>query len=115
MTYNHFRLLRAIGFPDSSIAEESTYRTTVQEIPPVQFLVRNFCWRKDRLPTPVFLSFLCGSAGKESSCSEGDLSSIPGLGRSSAEAKGYPPVFWPGQFHGLYSCPLDCKESDTTE
>ena len=24
------------------------------------------------------------------------------------------PVFWPGEFHGLYS-PLGCKESDTTE
>ena len=24
------------------------------------------------------------------------------------------PVFWPGEFHGLYS-PWDCKESDTTE
>ena len=24
------------------------------------------------------------------------------------------PVFWPGEFHGLYS-PLDGKESDTTE
>ena len=24
------------------------------------------------------------------------------------------PVFWPGEFHGLYS-PWSCKESDTTE
>ena len=24
------------------------------------------------------------------------------------------PVFWPGDFHGLYS-PWGCKESDTTE
>ena len=24
------------------------------------------------------------------------------------------PVFWPGEFHGLYS-PWDCKESDMTE
>ena len=24
------------------------------------------------------------------------------------------PVFWPGEFHGLYS-PQGCKESDTTE
>ena len=24
------------------------------------------------------------------------------------------PVFWPGEFHGLYS-PRGCKESDTTE
>ncbi|KAB0355446.1 hypothetical protein FD755_021954, partial [Muntiacus reevesi] len=30
------------------------------------------CWRRDRLPTPVFLGFPCGSAGKESACSVGD-------------------------------------------
>jgi len=39
------------------------------------------CWRRDRLPTPVFLGFLCGSAGKESVCNVEDLGSIPGLGR----------------------------------
>ena len=41
------------------------------------------------LPTPVFLCFSCGSAGKESTCSVGDLDSIPGLGSSSGEGKGY--------------------------
>ena len=31
------------------------------------------------------------------------------------EGNGCPlPVFWPGEFHGLYS-PWGCKESDTTE
>ena len=34
--------------------------------------------------------FPCGSAGKESTCNEGDLGSIPGLGRSAGEGKGYP-------------------------
>ena len=33
--------------------------------------------------------FPCGSAGKESACSAGDLGSIPGLGRSPGEGKGY--------------------------
>ena len=37
----------------------------------------------------------------------GELGSIPGLGRSTA-------VFWPGEFHEVYS-PWDCKELDTTE
>ena len=32
----------------------------------------------------------CGSVGKESTCNVGDLSSIPGLGRSPGEGKGYP-------------------------
>ena len=37
-----------------------------------------------------FLGFPCGSAGKESACNAGDLGSIPGLGRSPGEGKGYP-------------------------
>ena len=46
-------------------------------------------WRRDRLLTPVFLGFPCGSSGKESTCNVGDLGSIPGLGRSPGEKKGY--------------------------
>ena len=47
----------------------------------------------------------CVSAGKESACNVGDLGSIPALGRSPREGKGYlpTPIFWPGEFHGLYS------------
>ena len=44
----------------------------------------------NRLPTLVFWGFPCGSAGKESACNAGDLGSIPGLGRSPGEGKGYP-------------------------
>ena len=50
--------------------------------------VRKIRWRRDRLPTPVFLGFPCGSAGKESACNAGDLDSIPGLGRSPGEGNG---------------------------
>ena len=44
-------------------------------------------WRRDRLPTPVFLGFPVGSDSKEFACNVGDLGSgnlgsIPGLGRS---------------------------------
>ena len=42
---------------------------------------------------PSFLVLLgspCGSAGKESVCSMGDLGVIPGLGRPPGEGKGYP-------------------------
>ena len=66
-------------------------------------------WTRVRLPTPVFLGFSCGSAGKESTCNKGDSCSIPGLGRSPGEGKGYPL-----QCSGLYS-PWGCKESDTIE
>ena len=35
--------------------------------------VRKICWRRDRLPTPVFLGFPGGSDGKESAHNAGDL------------------------------------------
>ena len=72
-------------------------------------------WKGDRLPTPVFLGFPCGSAGKDSTCNTGDLGSIPGLGRSPAEGKSYPL-----QYSGLENS-MDClvlgvyKVSDMTE
>ena len=50
--------------------------------------VREIPWRRDRLPTPVFLGFPHGSDGKESACNAGDLGLIPGLGRSPAEGHG---------------------------
>ena len=46
-------------------------------------------WRRDKLPTPVFLGFPGGSDGKESTCNAGDLGSIPGSGRSAGEGIGY--------------------------
>ena len=48
------------------------------------------------------LGFPCGSAGKESACNAGDLGSIPGLGRSLGEGKGYPL-----QYSGLENF-MDC-------
>ena len=56
---------------------------------PVRFLCQEDPLR-DRLHTPVFLGFPCGSAGKESACNAGDLGLIPVLGRSPGEGKGYP-------------------------
>ena len=38
----------------------------------------------------IRMGFPGGSAGKESTCNAGDLASIPGLGRSLGEGKGYP-------------------------
>ena len=61
------------------------------------------------------MGFPDSSVSKESACNEEDLGLIAGLGRSLGEGNKLPtPVFWPGEFHGLYS-PWDHKESDTTE
>ena len=46
--------------------------------------------------------FPCGSAGKESAYNVEDLGSIPGLGRSPGEGKGYPL-----QYSGLENS-MDC-------
>ena len=55
------------------------------------------------IPVGCF-GFPGGSDGKASACNAGNSGSIPGLGRSPGEGKGYPtPVFWPREFHGLYS------------
>ena len=74
----------------------------------VQFLEK-ICWRRDRLPTLVFLRFSCGSAGKESTCNVGDLGLIPGLGRSPGEGKGYPV-----QYSGLENS-MDCRGHGVTK
>ena len=69
---------------------------------PVQFLGGEDPLEKGYATTPVFLGFPCSSAGKESACNEGDLGSIPGLGRSPGEGKGYPL-----QYSGLENS-MDC-------
>ena len=58
-------------------------------LPQFNSWVGKICWRRDRLPTPVFLGFPGGSAGKESARNAGDLGLIPELRRSSGEGKGY--------------------------
>ena len=43
--------------------------------------IGNIPWRRDRLPTLIFMGFTGGSDGKESAYNVRDLGSIPGLGR----------------------------------
>ena len=54
--------------------------------------------------------FPCGSAGKEIICNARELGSIPGLGRSPGEGKGYP-----NSSILAWRIPWGCKELDTTE
>ena len=87
------------GFPESPVGKESACDSRRLQL---DSWVRKVLWRGERLATPAFLGFPFGSAGRESACSAGDLGSIPGLGRSPGERKGYPL-----QFSGLES-PMDC-------
>ena len=61
----------------SSAGKESTCNAGDPR-PQFDSWVRKFPWRRDRLPTPVFLGFPHGSDGKEPACNEGDLGLIPG-------------------------------------
>jgi len=78
-----------------------------------EIFLGKICWKRNRLLTPIFLGFPCGSAGKESACGRPGFNLWVGKipwrrGRLST------PVFWPGEFHGLYS-PWGHKQLDTTE
>ena len=53
-----------LDFPGSSTGKESTCNGR----PLVDSWVRKIPWRRDRLPTPVYLGFPDGSVGKESAC-----------------------------------------------
>ena len=60
-----------------------------------------------------------GSKGKESACNEGDLGSIPELGRSPGEGNGnplqYPSLGNPMDREAWWAIVRqDCKESDVT-
>ena len=77
-------------------------------------------WRRDRLPTPVFLGFPGGSAGKESTCNAGEPGFDPWVGKMPWRRAWQPtPVFLLENPYGqrspaVYS-PWDRKESDMTE
>jgi len=71
----------------------------------------SFC----RSSSVSYSGFPCDSAGKESACSAGDPGFDPWVGKIPwRRERPSTPVFWPGEFHGLYS-PWGHKEWDTTE
>ena len=75
-----------MGFPSSSAG-----RVCLQcRRPWFDSWVGKILWRRNRLPTPVFLGLPGVSHGKKSTRNAGDLSSIPGLGRSPGGRYGNP-------------------------
>ena len=75
--------------PGASLIAQMVKNLPEMQETPVRFLGRKIPWRRDRLPTPGFLGFPCGSTDKESTCNVGDLGSIPGLESSPGKGKGY--------------------------
>ena len=58
--------------------------------PQLDSWVGKMCWRRGRLPIPVFFDFPDSAAGKESACNAGDLGLILGFRRSAGEGICYP-------------------------
>ena len=88
-------LFYQLGFPGSSAGKESACKAgdPGSEDPlekgkathsSILILVQEDPLEKGQLPTPVFLGFSGGSAGKESACNEGDLDSEDPLEKGKA-------------------------------
>ena len=90
--------LQVDSFPDSSAGKASTCNAGDR----VRLLSKEDPLVKGQATQCIILGFPCGSAGKESVHNVGDLGSIPGLGRSPGEGKGYPL-----QYSGLENS-MDC-------
>ena len=95
------RILYQLSYPGSPDPEPPDSKTQSLSVTP-QAADQNRVQRNPQGETNVrhsqnnhILSFRlpCGLAGKESACYAGDLGSIPRLGRSPGEGKGYPPIF----------------------
>jgi len=63
----------------------------------------------------VYKGFLCGSAGKESTCNVGDLGLIPVLGRPPGEGKDHPLQYSCLENSMDCTSPWGCNELDMTE
>ena len=66
----------ALGIPGSLPKKKKKNPLAMQESP-VSFLGWKIPWRRDRLPTLVFLGFPGGSDDNKSACNVGDLGLIP--------------------------------------
>ena len=75
-------LLLLESFPDSSVCKKKKKKKFLQcRRPWFDSWVRKICWRRDRLPTQVFLGFTCGSVDKESVCKCGKPGFSPRFGK----------------------------------
>ena len=98
-----------MGFPDSSVGKESV----CSEGDPGSVGSGRSPGEGLALPAPVFLGFLVAQLVKNPPAMRETW--IRSLGwEDPQKGKANTPVFWPGEFHGLYS-PWGCKKLDTTE
>ena len=85
-----------LGFPGSSAGKRKKICLQCRR-PQFDSWVKKIPWRRDRLPTPVFLGFLGGSDSEESTYSVGDLFN-PWVGKIPWRRAWQPiPIFLPGE------------------
>ena len=73
-----------------NIQDNGWRNISIWELSVFQFIVQSVC---NEVFLLVSLGFPGGLAGKEFAFTVGDLCSIPGLGRSPGEGKGYPLLY----------------------
>ena len=92
-----FRKKHCVCWGEQRLAPKSSGQVVVENTQQDFIWIRKIPWRRDRLPTLVFLSFPGGSDSKESTCNAGYLGSIP-LGKVPwRRAWQLTPVFLPGE------------------
>ena len=72
----------------ASLAAQLVKNLPARQETPFNPWVRKIPWRRDGLPTPVFMRFPGSSDGKESACNTGDPGLIPGFRRSPGGGHG---------------------------
>ena len=85
----HYLHSATLVFRASLAAQLIKNRLAMQETL-VDSWVRMFPWRREKLPTPVFLGFLVAQTVKNLPTMRGNLGSIPGLERSPGGGYGNP-------------------------
>ena len=88
-------IMRSRGFPGSSAGKESACKC---RRPWFDSWVGKIPWRRNRLPTPVFMGFPGGSDGKESTCNIERPGFDSWAGKIHWRRAWQPiPIFWPGE------------------
>ena len=105
--------LKLLNISGASLIAQLLKNPPAMQETPVPFLGWEDPLEKGRLSTPVFLGSLVAQLVKKKILLQCDRPRFdPSVGKIPWRREQLPtPVFWPGEFHGLYGC----KESDMTE
>ena len=99
------------GFPHSSVGKESALQC---RRPWFDSWVRKIHWRRDRYPLQYSWAFLVAQLVKNPPAMQETWVQSLGWEDPWRRERLPTPVFWPGEFHGMYSS-WGCKESDMAE